>query len=495
MSQELGRRELLAAVLPTLVALSEVRSFRPLSNDAPPDDLLFTSLGRLARLVREKRISSLELVDLHLARIAAVNEKLNAAVALQPEGARAQARAADQALARGRASGPLHGVPITIKDSLATAGIVSTAGTKGWANRVPKEDATVVARLKRAGAIILAKTNTPEFTLADSTDNQIYGRTNNPWALTRTPGGSSGGAAALVAVGGTPLDIGSDTGNSIRYPAHVCGVAGLKPTSGRVPRTGHAIDFTGYIQSFTTLGPIARFVDDLALVLRIIAGPDGRDPHVVPVPVSDPTQVRLTGLKVVYYVDNGVVPATTETQAAVRNAAQAIAKHGAKVDERRPPDLMEAADLIEKLFLADGGEWIRRLLRSAGTEGGGSLAGLFGEKIATEELTRLLEELDRIRSRLLAFMDSTDVILCPVQPTPAVKHGETDTPEFFRGDSYSNVFNLTGWPGASVPVGKSPEGLPIGVQVVAGPWREDRVLRVAKQIEADLGGYRRPPEP
>ena len=172
-------------------------------------------------------------------------------------------------------------MPFTIKDSLDTAGVVTTAGTAGWRDRVPDRDATVVARLRDAGGILLGKTNTPEFTWANETDNDVYGRTSNPYDLDRTPGGSSGGSAAIVAAGGSPFDIGSDSGNSIRQPAHLCGVAGIKPTSGRVPRTGHWPGYEGLFQSFTQLGPIARRVEDLALVLPLIAGPDGEDPHVV----------------------------------------------------------------------------------------------------------------------------------------------------------------------------------------------------------------------
>jgi amidase len=209
----------------------------------------FASAAEIARAIRLKRFSSLEVVEAYLQRIAQVNPKLNALVLNAGDAAREAARAADRDLAQGKSRGALHGVPVSIKDSLDTAGMITTAGTAGWAKRVPDRDATVVARLRAAGAIILGKTNTPEFTLSDETDNFVYGRTNNPYDLTRTPGGSSGGAAALIAAGGSPLDFGSDTGNSIRLPAHFCGIAGIKPTSGRVPRTGHAISFAGPIES------------------------------------------------------------------------------------------------------------------------------------------------------------------------------------------------------------------------------------------------------
>ena len=245
-------------------------------------DLPFASAMEVAAAIRSGSLSSVEAVEACLRRIAVVNPAINAVVRLA-DGAIEAARAADAARRRGDVLGPLHGVPFTIKDSLDTAGVTTTAGTVGWAGRVPDRDATVVARLKAAGGILLGKTNTPEFTWANEADNLVYGRTSNPYDLERSCGGSSGGSAAIVAAGGSPFDIGSDTGDSIRQPSHVCGVAGLKPTSGRVPRTGHHPSYRGLLESFTQLGPIARRVEDLCLILPIIAGPDGEDPHIAPV--------------------------------------------------------------------------------------------------------------------------------------------------------------------------------------------------------------------
>ena len=231
------------------------------------DDVIYASATDLARAIRAKAISSAEVVQVYLQRIEAVNPHLNAVVQLRPEAALAEARAADAALARRQVLGPLHGVPMTIKDSLDTAGIITTGGTTGRASFVPAQDATVVARLRQAGAILLGKTNTPELTLWGETDNLVYGRTNNPFDLTRTPGGSSGGAAAIIAAGGSPLDIGSDTRGSIRLPAHFNGIAGIKPTSGRVPRTGHIVPWgLGAVDALTQLGPLARSVEDLGLI-------------------------------------------------------------------------------------------------------------------------------------------------------------------------------------------------------------------------------------
>src|ERR671924_2067836 len=231
------------------------------------NEFIYASATALARAIRAKDVSAVEVVKPSLQGIAEVNPALNAVVQLCAEAAQAEARAADAALARGQIIGPLHGVPMTIKDSLDTAGVITTGGTKGRAAFVPAQDATVVARLRAAGAILLGKTNTPELTLAGETDNLVYGRTNNPYDVSRTPGGSSGGAGAILASSGSALDIGSDTGGSIRLPAHFCGIAGIKPTSGRVPRTGHITPFGGVMSPLTQIGPLARFVEDLILTL------------------------------------------------------------------------------------------------------------------------------------------------------------------------------------------------------------------------------------
>jgi len=440
-----------------------------------------------------------EVVEACLARIEAVNPRINAVVAFADD-ALDRARHADTQLARrevaGDEPGPLHGVPFTAKDSLDTAGLVTTAGTVGWRDRVPDRDATVVARLRAAGAILLGKTNTPEFTWSDETDNDVYGRTNNPYDLERTPGGSSGGPAAIVAAGGSPFDIGSDTGDSIRQPAHVCGIAGIKPTSGRVPRTGHWPNFAGITGPLTQLGPMARRVDDLALVLPIIAGPDGDDPQIVPVELGRPEDVDIGDLRVVAFTDNGIRTPTPETVSAVEAAAAAFEGGGARVEWQVPPGLDQAWDLWNRLILSDGYGWLRRLIDGAGTAGWGSYAtrGWIDPEppVAGDELSRILEAADTVRSRLLRwFTDSgADAILCPAMPQPAIRHGESNANWF--GDTYSDVHNLTGWPAVVVRGGTAPGDLPIGVQLIARPWREDVALATARVVEAASGGWQRP---
>jgi amidase len=457
------------------------------------DELHFASATWIANALRGGDISSVEIVEACLARITQVNPAINAVVHLTDD-ARDRARLADTERAKGISRGPLHGVPFTLKDSLDTAGVVTTAGTVGWRDRVPARDATVVARLKAAGGILLGKTNTPEFTWSDETDNDVYGRTSNPYDLARTPGGSSGGAAAIVAAGGSPFDIGSDTGDSIRQPSHVCGIAGLKPTSGRVPRTGHWPAYQGLFESFTQLGPMARRVEDLGLLLPILAGPDGEDPHIVPAPLRDPSGVDISELRVVAFSDNGMRTPTPETVAAVEAAAQALVSARARVEWEVPPGLDEAWDAYDGLIRADGFAWLQRLIEAAGTPGWGSYAtrGWItpAEPLPGDALTRLIERADGIRARLLHWIQGVDLVVCPAMPQPAIRHGESTQPWF--GDTYSDVHNLTGWPAVVVRGGTSPEGLPIGVQLVAPPWREDVALAGARVIEAASGGWQPP---
>ena len=449
----------------------------------------------LARSIAARELSSVEVVEACLARIAAENPRINAVVCLASE-ALEWARAADAEVASGAPLGPLHGVPFTIKDSLDTKGVVTTAGTVGWRDRVPERDATVVARVLAAGGILLGKTNTPEFTWANETDNEVYGRTSNPYDLERTPGGSSGGSAAAVAAGLAPFDIGSDSGNSIRHPAHLCGVAGIKPTSGRVPRTGHWPGFAGLFQSFTQLGPIARRVEDLELVLRVIAGPDGQDPHIAPVVLRDPSSVDVASLRVAWFADNGIRTPTPETQAAVRAAMAALAGTGATCDERLPPDIADARPAWEAVVRADGFAWLWRLITDAGTPGRGSYVTFgwvtlrSGEPVPGDAVSAAMERADAVRSSLLRWFAPFDLLVTPVLPAPAVRHGETLSPEY--GDTYSEIHNLTGWPAVTVRAGTSPEGLPIGVQLVAHPWREDVALAAARAVEAATGGWRPP---
>jgi amidase len=464
--------------------------------DNPIDNPTYASAAALARAIRNKEVSSEEVVNAHLQRIEAVNPRLNAVVQIVAAEALGQARAADAALASGTVRGPLHGVPMTIKDCLDTAGVISTGGTTGRATFVPDHDATVVARLRAAGAILLGKTNTPELTLAYETDNLIYGRTNNPHDLSRTSGGSSGGAA-IVAAGGSPFDIGSDTGGSLRVPSHFCGTATIRPTSGRVPRTGHILPPAGVMDALTQIGPTARYVEDLALTLPIIAGVDWRDPAIVPMPFWDPEQVDLKTLRVAMHTDNGIVSPTSESVETLRAAAAALAHAGMTVTEARPAGIEQTFDLFMGLFAADGGAGIQMLLQMYGTtEVSPAIQGVLelvsANPLSTAQFGGLIVQLDLFRSTMLSFMQAYDVILCPACAHPAPPHGSSYRAEELRGYSYTQTYNLTGWPAAVVCGGTSREGLPIGIQIVARPWREDVALAVAQYLENALGGWKAP---
>ncbi len=452
------------------------------------------SAAEFARAIRSKQVSSREAVEACLARIARVNPALNAVVAMREEEALRDADAADAALARGDALGPLHGVPVTIKDSFDTAGLVTTWGTPGRKGFVPDADATAVTRLRAAGAIVLGKTNTPEFTMGYETVNPIYGRTNNPYDITRTPGGSSGGAAAIIAAGGVPLDLGSDTGGSIRLPAHFCGIAGIRPTPGRVSRAGHAIGPGTATDALTTIGPLARRVEDLALVLPLLLGPDGRDPFLAPVALGDPAAVKLAGLRVALFVDNGISQADAPVAGAVRAAASALAAAGARVFEYRPPTVARAVPLFMAVLLIDGGVGIQRMLERGGTRVADSALAAFATlpALPVEERVRVIDEWDRFRSDLLAETRDFDLLVCPVNSHAALRHGEVDAE--LLAFTHTMAWNLAGWPAAVVRAGTSPQGLPIGVQLVAQPWREDVALAAAVEIERALGGWQPAPE-
>jgi amidase len=462
-------------------------------DDELTPELYYSSVSALASAIRSGQVSSVEVVRAFLDRIETVNPQISAVVFLAGDEALDAARAADAQLSRGEVTGPLHGVPMTIKDSIDTAGIVTTYGTEGRARFVPAKDATVVARLKAAGAILLGKTNTPELTLSFETDNKVYGVTNNPYDLTRTPGGSSGGASAILAAGGSPFDIGSDYGGSIRLPSHCTGIAGIKPTSGRVPRTGHGFPFGGLLDALQQLGPMARYVADLSLLMPILAGPDWVDPYVEPTPLRDPADVNLQNLRVSFHTDNGIQTPTPGISQAVTAAAAVLSEAGARVEEARPTGIESSYDVIMNAWNRFDPPLIRRLLEAAGTSREETtLQWAFRMPAATdEEIVDAVTRMDHCRSRMISFMENYDVILCPVNALPAMSHGSEDGQDL-RPFSYTMTYNLTGWPGAVVRAGTSPEGLPIGVQIVGRPWREDVVLAVAQLLESELGGFQAP---
>ena len=452
----------------------------------------------LATAIRERQVSSLEAVDACLARIERSTRSINAVVRLADD-ARDRARAADAALARGDATGPLHGIPFTIKDSMDTAGVVTTAGTVGWRDRVPDRDATVVARLRAAGGILVGKTNTPEFTWSNETDNDVYGRTSNPYDLGRTPGGSSGGAASIVAAGGSPFDIGSDSGDSIRQPAHLCGVAGIKPTSGRVPRTG----------PLAGPGWPVRVVHAARADRAAGRGPRSWSCRSSPAPTArtrtscrcrSATLARWTSaaLRVAWFGDNGIRTPTPETLDAVEAArSRPSARPARPSEEHLPADIADARPAWEAVIRADGFAWLWRLIEAAGTPGHGSfdtfgwVAVRPGEPLAGDALTAAVEHADAVRGRLLRWVRAVR----PARlPGPAAAGGPPRREHGPRSTATRTARSTTSRAGRppSCAAGTSPEGLPIGVQLVAKPWREDVALAAARVVEAATGGWQAP---
>jgi amidase len=411
----------------------------------------------------------------------------------------AEAAEADAMLAAGKSKGALHGVPFTVKDSFDTAGVVSTGGTLGRKDFVPGKDATVVARARAAGAILLGKTNTPEFTLgggARGTYNLVYGQTYNANNIKYNPAGSSGGAGSIVAAAGSFFDIGSDYGGSIRSPANVNGIAGIKPTLGRVPRTGHIVGYGGAFDTFQETGPLARRVEDLILLLPILQGPDNWDATMAPVPLGDPMKVDLKSLRVAYYTNDGINEPTAEIQAMVKQCVGYFTKLGCKVSDDKPPKMKELAEARQKFSNADGGDHMRRLLKLHGSVQASPGLNLGdGEQLPSAEFTKWCEVMDSIKSEQLAWLEKYDLIICPVNanaPKPV-------PPEFVRapgsgsGGGYTSQYNTTGWPAGVVRAGTSKDepGLPLGIQVVGQPWRDDIVLAAMLHIEKQTGGWQK----
>ena len=456
-------------------------------------DITYWPAVQIGEAVAKRRVSAREVVDAHLRRISQVNSHLNAVIQSCGDRAMSEADQVDSEISKGCYRGPLHGVPMTLKDSLDTEGVLTTWGTLGRKNHVPSRDATLVSRLRQKGAILLGKTNTPELTLAADTDNLIYGRTHNPYDMTLSPGGSSGGAAAIVASGGSAFDIGSDTGGSVRIPSHCCGIAGLKPTSGRVPRTGHCISYDlGASESLTQNGPMARSVDDLFPILQAISGPDFQDPAIVPMTLKDPAKVRIRDLRVAFHTDNGLMSPTKETAEVVKNAAYILKSQGVEVQDKVPSAIGMLKEIDNRNTTGDGRAWVKRILDAAGTtEYSPFMLKRFQDAIpiSSSEFTLVLEMLDVYRSQMIKFMGDYDLILCPAGAKPAVGPGECFLPENNFLYSYTSAFNVTGWPAGVVRGGTSDEGLPIAVQVVGRPWREDVVLSVLGLLEKGMGGW------
>jgi amidase len=463
------------------------------------NEMLALSGVAQGELIRDREISSAELVEAHLARIAEINPELNAVVEVLGESARDEARRGDDRRRTGAWWGPLDGVPFSVKDSIEVAGTVCTAGTMGFQGAEKSaRDATLVARLRRAGAIPIARTNLPDLLFAFESDNLFRGRTNNPYDLSKTAGGSSGGEAALIAACGSPFGLGSDAAGSVRLPAHFCGIASVKPTSGRLPRTGHVPPAGGWIEALWQIGPMARRVEDLCTMLPILLGTDGEDHTVIPMPFEDDQGGdQGGGRRIAFFTDNGIAEAGPETVETVVRAARVLEGDGFLVEERRPPGIERSYDLEMKLIGADGGDGLRGYLKAIGSCRthqllDGWIDKLEGYRTSLSGFAEYWAQVDSFRAGMCAFLNRYDAILSPVCANPALPHGRSIEDGNFRGFSYTMTYNVTGWPAAVVRCGTTSTGLPIGVQIAAAPWREDIALAIAGRLEELCGGWQAP---
>jgi Asp-tRNA(Asn)/Glu-tRNA(Gln) amidotransferase A subunit family amidase len=438
-----------------------------------------------------------DVVAAHFDRIDRMNPSLNMFVQLRREDALAEALAQDASARRGVSRGPLGGVPISVKSAVAVGGLRCETGARERAGSLASADAAIVARLRAAGAIVLGTTNVAEMLMAYESDNPLYGRTNNPWDVGRTAGGSSGGEAAAIAAGCSAGGIGSDGGGSIRVPAHFCGICGLKPTPGRIPSTGHQPACLGPFSVIGVVGPMARSVEDLQLLFDVIAGADDDDPLAAPYDRAALAMEREAPIRVGFFEDDGRTPVTVETAAAVREAARAAELSGFEVERFRPDVLDRSRELWGVFFAKAGAALLHDVMR--GAERSLPILSEFSDgdpvrlRLSDRELLDAWLERDLLRARLLRDMRRCRVLLCPVAAVPAFRHGEREwivggrRVRYLDAMSYTVWFNLLGNPSVVVPVGRSPEGLPIGVQVVGRPHEEEVVLAVAAAIERVCG--------
>ncbi len=464
-------------------------------------NLVLESAVRQLELLRSKAISVTELAEAHIRQIERLNPKLNALVDFDAERVRERARKHD-AWAGSHSRRPLFGLPVTVKSSIATRGLKCEIGSLLHKGETPAHDAVAVARLRAAGALTLGTTNCPEFLMAYETDNLLHGRTRNPWDLERSPGGSSGGESAAIAAGMSAAGLGSDSGGSVRVPAHFTGICSLKPTPGRIPGRGHLPPCVGPFQILGAIGPMARTMADVTLLFRILSGQDPADPAGAPVALREPSMAELRSNRIGVFEDDELVPVTPETRAAVKAAAAALREAGFRVEPFRPRTLELLRKLWWKFFVQCGAMFYAPAIRGRERE----LSPIFNEflgiaasvpPMSAADLLNAWAELDLLRAKTLEEMRRHPVLLCPVASVPAFGHGERSwtvegrTVEYLDAWRHTQWFNALAAPAAVVPVGQSPEGLPIGVQIVARPFEDETALRIAALVDAAFG-YRAP---
>jgi fatty acid amide hydrolase 2 len=471
------------------------------------DELLTKSVRELAGLVRSGELSPVDLLDAHIKRIREVNPFINAVISERFTEARAEAKSAAERLAKSRENlPPLFGIPCTIKDTYAVKDLPWVVGV--WARRglVADWDATVVKRVRDAGAIIMGKTNVPEAAMWCETYNHVYGRTKNPYDLTRGAGGSSGGEAAIIAAGGSPFGIGSDAGGSIRYPSAFNGVPGHKPTGGLVPSTGHWPQALGPVAHFCTYGPLARRVGDLSYILPLLAGPDGEDKAVEKRQPGLFDHADRSRLKVYYFDQNGQSRCDSEVVRALGMAAGAFAGMKIPVEYWRPEGVENSLELWQAAFSQNqepfrhylegdqplhlGKETLRFVLRQSKITLpalGTALVEKPGQFLKGRNRKYIDLGLD-LQRRIEEKLGQNAVIICPVFPKPAPKH--TRIWLDFLGIGYSGLFNILEFPATVVPIFHRPDGVPVSVQVVAGRFCDHLTLAVAELLEQVFGGWK-----
>lgn len=488
-------------------------------------NLVFTPAYQLARMIRNKTVSTKEVLEAYLEQIKKHNPQLNAIATLDEPGAKKRAIEADEAIAKGEIWGQLHGVPITIKDTFETSGLLTTAGYKPLKNYIPSQDATVVARLRQAGAIIIGKTNPAEMASDFQSTNDIFGRVNNPWNLNCTSGGSSGGSAAAIAAGFSALDLGNDCSGSTRQPAHFCGVFALKPTDRRLPTTGHIPEVPGMpksIRQLMTVGSFARSIEDLRLCLSLTVGSDSRQPDTPPVPLDVPLSKPVQNLRIAWMDGWDEIPVASDIKEAMKVVALELTKVGADVEFWKPLqfDLKEAFQVCNKLTALnfiysqpadfDTAKKTFPVMFREATEGEKELRNLsnlsqFLPSLLNPTLKEYFELLTR-RDYLISQMDELmsywDAWLFPVAMTTAFTHRPKGSaieieglkvPYFLANAAYTMLFNLTGHPVVVIPIGYTENGLPIGMQIIGKRWQEMELLAIAQEINQVAGSFQHPP--
>ena len=464
---------------------------------------IYSSIAETLEKFRRKQISPVELIAAHIDRIQQIQPLLNPFVHIDAESARARSRDSESRIARGEILRPLEAIPLTVKSSLDVAGWPCPAGSLLRKDYIPNANATLVARLEDAGAILVGNTNTPEFLMAYETDNRLTGKTSNPWNPAYSAGGSSGGEAAAIASGCSMGGVGSDGGGSIRTPAHFCGICGLKPTPGRIPATGHFPPGAGAFAWIGVVGPMARTLADLRALFGVMAGPDPGDALSAPVPIREFASGDLRGLRIGILENPELGRPTPETLSTLRRAAQLLCDLNHRVEPFKLEKLDQALDLWWFFF----GPVIADLFRQSTNGQESQLSPMFlayleaaqaEPKVTLEAFQKACVDRDFVRASLLRQLRDVPILLSAVSMAPAFKHGagnyRSRDPHNYRDTMrFSQWLNLAGFPGVSLPMGQSPEGLPINIQLIGRPHEEEILLAVAAQLEQARGPWQPPP--